>query len=172
MITFHFYLSINQSIVLNHFISRATPTPQAPSGTGLKQPTTPPRPMTARTWAATVPTILSHAAFTKLCSPAPVLTSVRRGPPVMLSPLERFLCCMQLKRHLTRVIQSEDAADKKVRRCCYYYLIFVLCRYFFLGGGGGVEYTKSPTEREFCLNIYLRGPSFFLLDRGGKNEDP
>ncbi|XP_078381041.1 mediator of RNA polymerase II transcription subunit 14-like isoform X2 [Oculina patagonica] len=83
--------------------------PQAPSGTGLKQPTTPPRPLTARTWAATVPTILSHAAFTKLCNPAPVLTTLRRGPPVLLSPLERFLCCMHLKRHLTRVIQGEES---------------------------------------------------------------
>ena len=137
-------------------IPRTTLTSQAPSGTGLKQPTTPPRPMTARTWAATVPTILSHAAFTKLCSPVPVLTSVRRGPPVMLSPLERFLCCMHLKRHLTRVIQSEDAADKRVcgswfffslsilclllrnyRCCCFFFVllfyIFFVMLYFFVG---------------------------------------
>lgn len=115
-------------------IPRTTQTPQAPTGTGLKQPTTPPRPTTARTWAATVPTILSHAAFTKLCSPSPVLTSVRRGPPVVLSPLERFLCCMHLKRHLTKVIQSEDTADKKVL-CCFFpwfFFLFLICLFFFV----------------------------------------
>ncbi|XP_022785059.1 mediator of RNA polymerase II transcription subunit 14-like isoform X3 [Stylophora pistillata] len=87
---------------------RPSPTPQPmPSGTGLKQPTTPPRPLTARTWAATVPTILSHKALIKLCTPVPVPCSVRHGPPAMVSPLERFLCCMQLKRYLTRIIQDE-----------------------------------------------------------------
>ena len=93
-------------IILNS--PRPSPTPQPmQSGSGLKQPTTPPRPLTARTWAATVPTILSHKALIKLCTPVPVPCSVRHGPPVMVSPLERFLCCMHLKRHLTRCIQDE-----------------------------------------------------------------
>ncbi|XP_068687346.1 mediator of RNA polymerase II transcription subunit 14-like isoform X2 [Montipora foliosa] len=87
---------------------RASPASQTSSSAGVKQPTTPPRPLTARTLASTTPTILSHAAFTKLCTPTPVSSSSRRGPPVMMPPLEKFLCCMHLKRHLSRVIQSEE----------------------------------------------------------------
>ena len=90
------------------FFYRASPASQTSSAAGVKQPTTPPRPLTARTWASTTPTILSHAAFTKLCTPTPVSSSSRRGPPVMMPPLEKFLCCMHLKRHLSRVIQGED----------------------------------------------------------------
>ena len=101
-------LSHLRSFLLYLDSPRPSPTPQPmQSGSGLKQPTTPPRPLTARTWAATVPTILSHKALIKLCTPVPVPCSVRHGPPVMVSPLERFLCCMHLKRHLTRCIQDE-----------------------------------------------------------------
>lgn len=32
----------------------------------------------------------------------------RRGLPVMVSSLEKFLCCVYLKRHLMRVIQNEE----------------------------------------------------------------
>ncbi|XP_015775975.1 PREDICTED: mediator of RNA polymerase II transcription subunit 14-like [Acropora digitifera] len=94
--------------VTSCFSIRPSPSSQTSSGSGLKQPTTPPRPLTARTWASTTPTILSHAAFSKLCAPNPVSSTSRRGLPVMVSSLEKFLCCVYLKRHLTRVIQNEE----------------------------------------------------------------
>ena len=94
--------------VTSCFSIRPSPSSQTSSGSGLKQPTTPPRPLTARTWASTTPTILSHAAFSKLCAPNPVSSTSRRGLPVMVSSLEKFLCCVYLKRHLMRVIQNEE----------------------------------------------------------------
>lgn len=98
--------------VTSCFSARPSPSSQTSSGSGLKQPTTPPRPLTARTWASTTPTILSHAAFSKLCAPNPVSSTSRRGLPVMVSSLEKFLCCIYLKRHLLRAIQTEEPVSR------------------------------------------------------------
>ncbi|XP_048587940.1 mediator of RNA polymerase II transcription subunit 14 isoform X3 [Nematostella vectensis] len=68
-----------------------------------KLPTTPPRPLIARGWALTTPTILSHAAFTKLCSP--VMSVGRHGN---VSPLEMFMGSMFLKKHFSRAAASDD----------------------------------------------------------------
>lgn len=95
-----------------NIFNRPSPSTQASTGAAQRQATTPPRQLTARTWTAAAPTILSHSAFTKLCSPAPMTSaSIRRSQPVMLSPLERFLCCVHLKRHLTRVVQNEESVS-------------------------------------------------------------
>ncbi|XP_014784181.1 mediator of RNA polymerase II transcription subunit 14, partial [Octopus bimaculoides] len=58
-----------------------------------------------RSWAASIPTILSHEAFSKLLTPCP-LPGMNFLPA---SPLERFLGCVYFRRHLPRVIQGESS---------------------------------------------------------------
>uniref|UniRef100_A0A1B0CC39 Mediator of RNA polymerase II transcription subunit 14 n=1 Tax=Lutzomyia longipalpis TaxID=7200 RepID=A0A1B0CC39_LUTLO len=72
-----------------------------------QQPTTPhlSRVLPARSWAGAVPTLLSHEAFDTLCRPCPHPQKDIPGPD--LSPLERFLGCVYMKRHLQRFIQNE-----------------------------------------------------------------
>lgn len=71
-----------------------------------------------RSWAAAVPTLLSVEAFDVLCTPAPLPVGIPMMPPssssqqagatVHCSPLERFLGCVYMRRHLQRLIQSEE----------------------------------------------------------------
>lgn len=58
-----------------------------------------------RAWAASIPTLLSHDAFDTLLTP-----NRPQGLPytVSLSPLERFLGSVYLRRNLPRLIQSES----------------------------------------------------------------
>ncbi|XP_031550485.1 mediator of RNA polymerase II transcription subunit 14-like [Actinia tenebrosa] len=76
---------------------RQNPAVSGPS----RQPTTPPRPLIAKPWASTTPTILSHTAFNRLCSP------VHRYDR-NVSHLEMFLGSMFLKKHLCRAIQGDE----------------------------------------------------------------
>lgn len=56
----------------------------------------------ARSWAAAVPTLLTHEALDTLCRPSGLF-----GVPGMdLCPLERFLGCVFMKRHLQRSIKE------------------------------------------------------------------
>ncbi|GAB1598926.1 mediator of RNA polymerase II transcription subunit 14-like [Argonauta hians] len=64
-----------------------------------------PRMLQQRSWAASIPTILSHDAFSKLLTPCP-LPGMNFLPA---SPLERFLGCVYFRRHLPRVIQGESS---------------------------------------------------------------
>nr|CAD7404784.1 unnamed protein product [Timema cristinae] len=58
-----------------------------------------------RSWAGAVPTLLTHEALDLLCSPS----SHPQGlPGPELSPLERFLGCVYMRRQLQRFIQSEE----------------------------------------------------------------
>lgn len=77
---------------------------QNPPVSGPRQPTTPPRPLIARPWASTTPTILSHTAFNRLCSPV-----VRYDRNVC--QLEMFLGSMFLKKHLCRAIQGDELVN-------------------------------------------------------------
>lgn len=65
----------------------------------------PPRMLSQRSWAASIPTILSHDAFNKLLSPC-LLPGMNFLPA---SPLERFLGCVYFRRHLPRVMQGETS---------------------------------------------------------------
>ncbi|XP_050393117.1 mediator of RNA polymerase II transcription subunit 14 [Patella vulgata] len=63
----------------------------------------PSRILPKKSWAASIPTLLSHDAFDKMLTPGPLQA------PVMLSPLERFLGCNILKRHFNKLIQMDQA---------------------------------------------------------------
>ncbi|XP_044010712.1 mediator of RNA polymerase II transcription subunit 14 isoform X2 [Aphidius gifuensis] len=58
-----------------------------------------------RSWAGAVPTLLTHESLDLLCSPSPHPSGLP-GPD--LSPLERFLGCVYMRRQLQRFIQTED----------------------------------------------------------------
>lgn len=61
-----------------------------------------------RSWAGAVPTILSQEALDMLCMPS----SHPQGlPGPELSPLERFLGCVYMRRQLQRFIHSEDCVS-------------------------------------------------------------
>lgn len=69
------------------------------------------RVLPARSWAGAVPTLLTHEALETLCRPSPHPQKDFVGPE--LSPLERFLGCVSMRRHLQRFIQSEECVSKK-----------------------------------------------------------
>nr|CAD7406222.1 unnamed protein product [Timema poppensis] len=62
-----------------------------------------------RSWAGAVPTLLTHEALDLLCSPSPHPQGL---PGPELSPLERFLGCVYMRRQLQRFIQSEECVSK------------------------------------------------------------
>nr|DBA34076.1 TPA: hypothetical protein GDO54_001676 [Pyxicephalus adspersus] len=68
----------------------------------------PPRKLPQRSWAASIPTILTHNALHVLLlpSPTPGLSPALAGS-YLCSPLERFLGSVNMRRHLQRVIQQE-----------------------------------------------------------------
>lgn len=68
----------------------------------------PPRKLPQRSWAASIPTILTHSALHVLLlpSPTPGLSPALAGS-YLCSPLERFLGSVNMRRHLQRIIQQE-----------------------------------------------------------------
>lgn len=68
----------------------------------------PPRKLPQRSWAASIPTILTHNALHVLLlpSPTPGLSPALAGS-YLCSPLERFLGSVNMRRHLQRIIQQE-----------------------------------------------------------------
>ncbi|KAL5011139.1 hypothetical protein ScPMuIL_013444 [Solemya velum] len=63
-----------------------------------------------RSWAASIPTLLSHNGFDQLLTPDQPSTqhlSPAVGAP-HTSPLERFLGCVHLRKHIPRVLQKDD----------------------------------------------------------------
>jgi len=79
---------------------------------GLAQPTSL-RVLPQRSWAASIPTVLSHDALERLLSPSPAAqvggASVSQATPIECCPLERFLGCVYLRRHMLRIVQSEES---------------------------------------------------------------
>ncbi|XP_078514416.1 mediator of RNA polymerase II transcription subunit 14 isoform X2 [Lissotriton helveticus] len=69
----------------------------------------PPRKLPQRSWAASIPTILTHSALHVLLlpSPTPGLVPALAGS-YLCSPLERFLGSVNMRRHLQRIIQQES----------------------------------------------------------------
>lgn len=59
-----------------------------------------------RPWAGAVPTLLTHEALETLCRPSPYPNKDINVPD--MSPLERFLGCVYMRRQLHRNIQSEE----------------------------------------------------------------
>lgn len=58
-----------------------------------------------RAWAGAVATLLPIGALEVLCTPCEPPVGV---PGSLLPPLERFLGCVYMRRHLQRFIQHED----------------------------------------------------------------
>ena len=69
-----------------------------------------PRVLPQRSWAGAVPTLLTHEALELLCAPSPHPSGLP-GPDI--SPLERFLGCVYMKRQLQRFIQIDDSVSNK-----------------------------------------------------------
>lgn len=67
------------------------------------------RVLPARSWAGAVPTLLTHEALDTLCRPCSHPQKDTPGPE--LSPLERFLGCVLMRRNLQRLIQSEESVS-------------------------------------------------------------
>lgn len=61
-----------------------------------------------RSWAGAVPTQLTHEALEVLCTPSPHPQGL---PGIELSPLERFLGCVYMRRQLQRFIQSGECVS-------------------------------------------------------------
>ncbi|CAH1244794.1 Hypp7387 [Branchiostoma lanceolatum] len=81
----------------------------ASPGVGSSMLSPPSRILPQRSWAASIPTLLSHEAFATLMTPSPP-PGVMGGPAAYLCcPLERFLGCVYMRRHLQRVIQGEES---------------------------------------------------------------
>ncbi|CAL1548878.1 unnamed protein product, partial [Lymnaea stagnalis] len=61
-----------------------------------------------RAWAAAIPTILSHKGFDTLLTPTPESQqgSVQHTPA---SPLERFFACTIMKKHTSRLVNTEQS---------------------------------------------------------------
>lgn len=68
----------------------------------------PPRKLPQRSWAASIPTILTHNALHVLLLPSPTMCMVPGlAGSYLCSPLERFLGSVIMRRHLQRIIQLE-----------------------------------------------------------------
>lgn len=63
-----------------------------------------------RSWAGAYPTQITVEALDTLCRPYSHPQKDIPGPE--LSPLERFLGCVSMRRNLQRFIQSEEAVNK------------------------------------------------------------
>ncbi|XP_031442730.1 mediator of RNA polymerase II transcription subunit 14 isoform X1 [Clupea harengus] len=73
----------------------------------------PPRKLPQRSWAASIPTILTHSALHMLLLPSqtPCQVPGLAAGSYLCSPLERFLGSVIMRRHLQRIIQLEPALN-------------------------------------------------------------
>ncbi|XP_048826047.1 mediator of RNA polymerase II transcription subunit 14-like isoform X1 [Brienomyrus brachyistius] len=87
-------------------IPDASHSPRAASS--LSTSMLPPRKLPQRSWAASIPTVLTHNALHVLLLPSstPGLVPALAGS-YLCSPLERFLGSVFMRRHLQRIIQQE-----------------------------------------------------------------
>ncbi|CAB1329045.1 unnamed protein product, partial [Coregonus sp. 'balchen'] len=98
-------------------IPDASHSPRAGSSSGaMPSSMPPPRKLPQRSWAASIPTILTHNALHVLLlpSPTPCLVPGLAGS-YLCSPLERFLGSVIMRRHLQRIIQLEP--NTEVLKC-------------------------------------------------------
>ncbi|XP_074645605.1 mediator of RNA polymerase II transcription subunit 14-like isoform X2 [Tubulanus polymorphus] len=68
----------------------------------------PSRTLPQRSWAASIPTVLSHEALNKLLMPAPTPQGQQGTGFLNYCPLEKFLGCVFMRRHLQRLVQAEE----------------------------------------------------------------
>ncbi|TMW50711.1 hypothetical protein DOY81_004211 [Sarcophaga bullata] len=64
-------------------------------------------PQANRSWAGAVPTVLTHEKLDLLCRPSPH-PNKEIGATPDISPLERFLGCVYIRRQLQRHVQNDD----------------------------------------------------------------
>lgn len=64
------------------------------------------RVLPSRTYAGSVPTLLTHETLDHLCNPC--LHPQKEISNNEMSPLERFLGCVFMRRQLQRLIQAEE----------------------------------------------------------------
>lgn len=64
-------------------------------------------PQANRSWAGAVPTVLTHEKLDLLCRPSPH-PNKEIGATPDISPLERFLGCVYIRRQLQRHMQNDD----------------------------------------------------------------
>jgi len=106
----------------------------------------PSRILPQRQWAASTPTLLSHEAFDSLLKP----TSLQQLPlHVPLAPLERFLGCNFIRRHIVRVISQE-------KHVCGRMLLIFTVAYFqclFAMAIMGIKYNLYDDDQ--CANLSL-----------------
>lgn len=78
----------------------------------------PPRKLPQRSWAASIPTILTHNALHVLLLPSPTMCLVPGlAGSYLCSPLERFLGSVIMRRHLQRIIQLEPNVSSSALHC-------------------------------------------------------
>lgn len=82
-----------------------------------------------RSWAGAYPTQITVEALDTICRPCSHPNKEIPGPE--LSPLERFLGCVWMRRNLQRFIQSEDTVSKFGFQK-YYFAIKTKCAFHFM----------------------------------------
>ena len=96
-------------------IAHLSPVSVCPGSQVMPSSMPPPRKLPQRSWAASIPTILTHSALHMLLLPSqtPCQVPGLAAGSYLCSPLERFLGSVIMRRHLQRIIQLEPA----VRNC-------------------------------------------------------
>ena len=141
-----------------------------------------------RSWAASIPTLLSHDALNKLLSPCPLPQSSGAAAgaasvTTLCSPLERFLCCVYYLRHLKRVIPSvenvsdcaacnhrvqtiwrilEDIEWKVNEKCVLYFVLLLIVNStlaIFPVQCGLVAAVSCAVHRARCADVQRREPA-------------
>lgn len=114
----------------------------------------PPRKLPQRSWAASIPTILTHNALHVLLlpSPTPCLVPGLAGS-YLCSPLERFLGSVIMRRHLQRIIQLEPNVSGGDLRLTHLGLVHLSCS---VSVCLSISLCPSlPHSLVFVLNVFL-----------------
>ncbi|XP_053418803.1 mediator of RNA polymerase II transcription subunit 14-like [Nycticebus coucang] len=98
----------NPSLPLHSPVPNASHSQAGTSSQTMPTNMSPPCKLPQRSWATSVPTILTHSALNILLLPSPMpgLAPGLAGS-YLCSPLERFLGSVIMRRHLQRIIQQE-----------------------------------------------------------------
>lgn len=88
-----------------------------------------------RSWAAAIPTLLTHQGFENMCRPntSPDGPNMFNSVYSSLSQLERFLGCVFLRRHLHRVISTDENVIDFVIISAKFFInfdIFLIVQYY------------------------------------------
>ncbi len=118
----------------------------------------PPRKLPQRSWAASIPTILTHSKLHVLLLPSPMPCPVPGlAGSYLCSPLERFLGSVIMRRHLQRIIQLEPNVSQK--QTCYSQINIILYLHHSRLTSLHSSQLWTPTSqalsclRQKCLNV-------------------